>query len=229
MGELLMQADNKIRMHVEELFYKAPKSHRTIELKEELIANLQDRYADLVSQGKDEELAYNIAISGIGDIDELIRGLQEQYIFDPEAADRRRRKSAAFTSVAVGMYIFGLVPMILLANYGFEIIGAVTMFTVWAIATALIVYNSMSKPKYKKHQETMVEDFKEWASAKKNTKALRDSLNSIVWMSAVIIFLGGGFLFNKFNLFWLVFLLAAVVNKIINLVFKLNDYDGRDK
>jgi hypothetical protein len=83
----------------------------------------------------------------------------------------------------------------------------------------------MSKPKYNKGDETIVEEFKEWTVSHKKTKAMRNSINSIIWMSAVIIFLGGTLIFHKPHIIWLVFLLAAVVNKIVNLSFSYHEAD----
>lgn len=67
---------------LDELFENAPKTHRARELKEELLANLMDKYNDLISAGKNEEEAFNIAISSIGDIDEIINGLKEKDVLN---------------------------------------------------------------------------------------------------------------------------------------------------
>ncbi|MCL2055772.1 MAG: permease prefix domain 1-containing protein [Oscillospiraceae bacterium] len=212
-----MSAAQRIRVHVEELFLSAPKSHRTIELKEELIANLQDKLADLVAGGRDEETAYDIVISSIGDVDELIFSLQEQFILDPEVIELRRGRTAKFISIGVGMYVFGFVPFFLLLSYREVLAGLACMFLCWGIATSLIVYNALSRPKYSKTQDSIVEDFKEYTSVKKNDKQLRKSLNSIVWTTATFIFLGLGLVTRAWGVLWLIFILAAVVEKIIAL------------
>lgn len=219
-----MSANARIRVHVEDLFLNAPKSHRTIELKEELIANLQEKYADLIVQGKEEEAAYEIVITSIGDIDELIRGLNERYIFDPEAIDRQRQRSAILISIAVGIYIISLVPLFISIPHH-VLFGLAGMLTCWAIATMILIYNGVSKPKYKKDQDTLIEDFKQYTSEKKNGKAVKGSVDSIIWTSAVIIFLGGGFLTHRWNVLWLVFLLAAVVKQIVGLFYASIDRD----
>ena len=55
--------------YVELLFAGAPGAE---EMKQEILQNTLDRYDDLISQGKSEEAAYRLAISGIGDINELL-------------------------------------------------------------------------------------------------------------------------------------------------------------
>ena len=42
----------KLQKRIEELFENAPKTRKTNELKEELLANLIDKYNDLVDSGK---------------------------------------------------------------------------------------------------------------------------------------------------------------------------------
>lgn len=63
--------DEKLRSHVEALFENAPPTMKTVEIKEEILQNTMDRYHDLLAEGKDEQAAFNIAIAGIGDVEEL--------------------------------------------------------------------------------------------------------------------------------------------------------------
>ena len=65
--------NDKLRKHVDILFAAAPKSQKTAEIKEELLTNLNDKYNDLLSNGYDSTAAFHIALSGIGDIDELLK------------------------------------------------------------------------------------------------------------------------------------------------------------
>ena len=65
--------DEKLRSHVEALFENAPPTMKTVEIKEETLQNTMDRYYDLLAEGKDEQAAFNIAIAGIGDVEELLR------------------------------------------------------------------------------------------------------------------------------------------------------------
>ena len=59
--------DQLIR-HVKHLFEKIPSSH---DMQQEILQNSLDRYDDLISQGKSPEAAYQLAISGLGDLQEL--------------------------------------------------------------------------------------------------------------------------------------------------------------
>ncbi len=64
---------DKIEAYINELFKSAPDNPQTRELKEEILGNTLDKYEEQLSSGKDEASAYRIAITGIGDVDELIK------------------------------------------------------------------------------------------------------------------------------------------------------------
>lgn len=219
--------NEKIKQYVDSLFSQAPRTRRAEELKQELIANLLDKYDDLIKHGKDEETAYAIAISGIGDVDELIKNLREQDILDPASVQKMRQKSALMTSSAIGIYILSFIFPIIFSSAGrvLSTIGNVLMFLCWAFATALLVYNAMSKPKYVKIEDTLVEDFKEWKHEKNSKRALQNSLMSLIWMLSVIIFLAIGIFWNAWHPGWLIFLIAAVISQILRLllIYKSGD------
>lgn len=222
--------NERIKNHVEELFAGAPRSRRAIELKDELIANLNDRYNDLIAKGQDEGTAYNVVIAGIGDIDELIRGLREQEVFDPVQIQMQRQKSALLVSVSVAIFIMSLIVPITFNylenvqyNPIYQPVAVILMLICWAVATMLLVYNAMSKPKYVKLEDTMVEDFKEWKVNTEKQKTMRKSVNSLVWMLTVVVYLMLGLFFNAWHPGWLVFPLAAVVTHIIRMVYALKE------
>ncbi|SFD16929.1 permease prefix domain 1-containing protein [Clostridium uliginosum] len=213
----------KFRERLEELFKNAPETHRARELKEELLANLMDKYNDLVSCGKSEEEAFNITISGIGDIDELIRGLKEKDVFDYEQMKKNSKKSALILSISIGLYIMSVVVLIL-CNEVFKIdenIAVCLMLTIDAVATCLIVYNAVSRPKYIKADDTIVEEFKEWKSANNTEKQLIKSIKSIVWLVITAIYFAVSFAFGIWGYSWIIFIIGSAIEKIITLVFEL--------
>lgn len=114
-----------IRAYVDELFRDAPDTQRAYEMKVELVQNLLDKYNDLVASGKTEEDAYNITIYGIGDIAELLEEMRREEPGHPaggqgatyyKAMYHFRRRSAALTAVAVSLYIFSIIPVIVLLS-----------------------------------------------------------------------------------------------------------------
>ena len=65
--------EDKLRRYVDGLFEEATPSRKTVELKEEMIQNLEDKYNDLLKDGKTPEAAFNIVIAGIGDVSALLK------------------------------------------------------------------------------------------------------------------------------------------------------------
>lgn len=66
----------KIKNYVDKLFIDKPNEPSVNDTKEELLANLNDKFNDLISDGKNPEEAYLLVISGIGEIEELLKPLQ---------------------------------------------------------------------------------------------------------------------------------------------------------
>ena len=67
-----------IQEHVDALFREIPDSERKDALKKEIVANLQEKVADLMAQGKAEEDAINRAIVEFGDISDIRDELRTQ-------------------------------------------------------------------------------------------------------------------------------------------------------
>ena len=70
--------EDKLRAHMDHLFREVPLTKKSVELKEEILQNLVDKYHDLIAEGKSEEAAYNIAVASVGDISELLDSLKEE-------------------------------------------------------------------------------------------------------------------------------------------------------
>jgi hypothetical protein len=221
----VMKMYEKLRKRLDELFENAPKNRRANDLKEELLANLIDKYNDLIKSGKSEDEAINIVISGIGDVDDLIKGLKDQDVFNYERAQKERQKSALILSISIGMYIMSVVILILCSEI-FEIndnISVCLMLTLDAIATCLIVYHYASRPKYIKANDTMVEEFKEWKSSNNQKSTVLRSVRSIVWMLTTIVYFIVSFSFDNWYISWIIFLIGAAVERAITLVFQLKE------
>lgn len=215
----------KLRKEVDELFKDAPRTARANELKEEVLANLIDRYNDLISEGKSEEEAIKKAIAGVGDVDELISALRKNDVFNYEEMKKDKQKSALILSVSVGLYIMSVVILILFTEV-FDISGEISvcvMLTMVAIATGLIIYNSKSYTKYVKSDDTLVEDFKEWKSTKTKNEEVVESIKSIIWTVTVAIYLIVSFGFNAWRYSWIIFIIGVAIKKIITLIFQMKE------
>jgi len=218
--------EDNIRRHVDNLFAETAPSKKAVELKEEMIQNLSDKYRDLTNEGKTPEAAYNITIAGIGDISGLLAELEnemnnlEQTTNETNAS---RQRSAMFTAIAVMMYILCVLPLIIMSMVGFIYsaqIGIPVMFIMIAGATGLLIYNSMSKPK-QPNSETMVEEFREWQSDDKDRKALRKAISSALWSITIALYLIISFMTGAWFITWIIFIIAAAVESLINVLYTI--------
>ena len=212
---------DKLRNFIESLFEDAPKNKQTIELKEEMLQNLIDKYNDLVDSGKSSEAAYNIATASIGDIHELIRQIEKREENNPlfeQNYDKGRKRFALLLSISVMLYILCVVPVILLED---SVLGVVIMFVMVAIATVLILYNNMTKPKYLKKDSTVVEEFKEWKANSTEKNTLYQSITKVMWSCITILYFIVSFLTMAWHITWIIFLIGSAIQGIIRAIFEL--------
>lgn len=213
---------DSIRRYIEELFAGTIASRKAVELKEEMIQNLNEKYSDLLSEGKTPEAAYNITIAGIGDISYLLKDLEQDGVH-PSAIAAARQRSALFTAAAVMLYIISVVPLIVLTTLskgtGAAVIGIVLMFVLIACATGILVYNAMTKPKYHKTDDTMVEEFKEWQSVSHEKKTLLSSVSSAAWSIIVALYFLISFYTGAWYITWVIFIIGGAIQSIINIAF----------
>lgn len=215
--------NDKIRIYVEKLFTDAPRTKKIHDLREELIYNLTDKYNDLIATGQEETAAYNSVISGIGDVNELIASVADQDVFHMENEAKQRKQSAFIVSICVGLYILSLLSAIVLdqlldVDSG---LSAVVLFLIAGVATCILIYHFMSRPKYTKAEGSVVEEFKEWNADQKRNKEVEKAITSVLWTVTVAVYLIASFVFGIWPYSWLIFIIAAAVNAVINAIFQL--------
>lgn len=117
--------NERIRNYVEQIFTDAPQTKATVELRDEIAQNTNERYNDLIAEGKSEEDAFNIAVSGIGDTTELLETLKPaKPEYTKEEIERDRQKNAFCLAVAVMIYILSPMATLLFP----DTTGVVLMF-----------------------------------------------------------------------------------------------------
>lgn len=208
----------KLNAYINSIFEEAPVTKKILELKEEMQRNLTDKYNDLISEGKTPEAAFNLAVASVGDItsliDELNRDKRTLSSYDKSA---EKNKFALMTAVSVTLYVLAIIPLLILQNE----VGLVLMFVVAAAATGLIIYATMTKPRYEKFDETLVEDFKKWKSATVEQNELYKVISSLFWTLVVAVYLLTSFYTQSWHLTWIIFLIGSALNEVIKAVFEL--------
>jgi len=214
--------NERIKTHVNSLFQGAPQTRKVLDLKEELLANLNSKYDDLIAGGFTPDDAYSTVIAGIGDISELVRQIQNESAFNSHYSTEDKKKSAVLTAIAVGLFILSPGAVIffdsVLHLYN---AGPIMMFVFIAVATGLLIYNGMTRPKYVKEDETIVEEFKQWKSESSEKKRLMKSISAVLWPLIVVIYLAFSFMFAAWAYSWIIFIIGVFIEGVIKLVFEL--------
>ncbi|MCL2711160.1 MAG: permease prefix domain 1-containing protein [Planctomycetaceae bacterium] len=139
--------NDKLCKHVNILFAAAPKNQKAEEIKEELLTNLNDKYNDLLSDGYDSTAAFHIALSGIGDIDELLRecGGTVQADAAPISPAPQESRLPVYSVLAFLLFCaFPVLPVILNvfgSSFTWELF---CFFLVWVFAGSVVLYGIVS-------------------------------------------------------------------------------------
>lgn len=214
--------EQALREYVENIFKEAPNTLKAVELKEEIVQNLIEKYHDLLNEGKSEQAAYNISVASIGDVNELLRSIEPTNNAAAASAQQKSTgtvRNALMTAIAVMLYILSPVPCILMPDS--EMLGPVLLFVIVAIATGLLIFNSIMKKQYKKSDDTMVENFKEWNQKEQSRKSLRRAVNTIIWSLTLIAYFVVSFSTGAWYITWIIFLMGATACAINGAVFEL--------
>ena len=199
--------------YVELLFAGAPGSE---EIKQEILQNTLDRYDDLVSQGKTEAAAYRLAISGIGDINEILgqpagHTAPAAQPRQPESEDREQRKLRA---VAIAMYILCPIPLFILSEFDLATMGLCFTLALVATATYLLMLARKGEP----------EDESEVAGAPVSPK--KQAVGRILGSVTLVVYLLVSFLTHAWAITWLIFPISGCIKGIINAVIDLKEVNS---
>lgn len=218
--------EDKLRAYMDHLFRDVRPTKKSVELKEEILQNLVDKYQDLLGEGKSPEAAYNIAVASIGDMEDLLAGLKKEELGgsspDNEEIEQGRKKSAILISISVMLYIMSLLPPILLSDTSYsDRLAPALMFLIIAIATGLIIYNHLSRPRYYKKDDSIVEEFKEWQEQTDSSRRARKAISSALWSVVVVVYILVSFWTMSWHITWVIFLIGAAIEGIIKAIFEL--------
>lgn len=224
MGETQMNA--KIKNYVEVLFSDIPKTRKSQELKEEILSNLMDRFNGYLSDGKSENEAYTLAVTDLGDVDEMLKSIVPEKEIK-EKIDSYRKLRARNTSIAVCMYILGAAFLILFSclsemlnmeELG-AIIGLVGLLVLVAGATGILIYTNMSIPQ---EIEPYINPSKE-DEFDKTTRSgeILDSILKLFWMLVTIIYLAFSFSTGRWDFSWIIWLIAVAIKQAIIAIYNM--------
>ncbi len=213
--------NKKIKNYVEVLFSDIPKSKKALELKEEMLSNMNERFNDYTLDGKSENQAYSLVISNLGDIDEMLKEVMPTEEFS-KRSDFYRTRNAKWKAFAIMLYI--LSPAVLMGSdiiFNSGEMGLLVMFLLIAIATGIMVFISSSTPPEFKTNDKDDDSFD--YSVLKNPQD-RQSLKlfiSIFWSATTVIYFLVSFLTMDWHITWLIFVVAGIIESIIKTSYAL--------
>lgn len=177
--------------------------------KQEILQNTLDRYDDLIAEGKTEEAAYRLAISGIGDINEIL-GRKESQLPAVTVAEAQTETDTAFKkllrAIAVGLYILCPLPLIALSELGMDTFGLCGLLCFVAVATVLMILGSKKGDK-PSHSDNDDED--------KPKSELGKSVSSLIWAIGLAVYLILSFLTGAWHITWVIFPILGAVNALV--------------
>ena len=181
------------------------------DIRQEILQNTLDRYDDLIAEGKVPEAAYRLAITGIGDISEIlgtpsvpVRPVQEM----PAEPDDPRKK--VMRAIAIGLYIICMIPLIVLSDMGMDILGLCGTLSIAAVATVLIILGAKKST-----------DDEEKKAPNTEKSPLAKSITALIWSLGLALYFILSFATNAWHITWVIFpilgaldgLTAAIVDR----------------
>lgn len=215
----------KLRDYIENLFAAAPRTKQAYELKEEIIRNTIERYHDLIADGKAEGEAYNLAIAGIGDINELLNELGANPVEEGTCTDEQlaqiKSRGTIFKTIAVALYILCVTPCIFFGMFGWGSFGSILMFFMISTATGLLIYNHYTKLLLLENDPIVIKNTK--------VKAIMRAVAIGLYISCPTPPIFVGFISGRSSLGalgWFIFIAAATALLILSRIF--NTYTKTD-
>lgn len=190
----------------------------TEEIRQEILQNTLDRYDDLIAQGKTPEAAYRLAISGIGDINEIIGATApaESTPAQPQMEDRKFSLTPLWKKViraaAICLYIISPIPLFVLSELGMETIGLCGTLGIVAVATALIVLAGGKSGKAPEKHE-----------AREPESELEKAIGSAIGILGLCIYLAISFATHAWWITWLVFPIMGAIKGLVKACIDLKE------
>ena len=175
------------------------------DVKQEILQNTLDRYDDLIAEGKVPEAAYRLAITGIGDINEILGSQPSHAAPQPNQSgpevdsDKYHRLQRG---IAIACFILCPVPLLLCVVEGQVMIGITMMLVIIAVGTMLMVVSG-----------------KDQAQPPRRHNSLFVSIAmSLLWPLATIVYFLISFSTGAWHLTWLVFPIAGAISAVIRAI-----------
>lgn len=146
-----------IKGYLESMFANYPNTPEVVRAKSELLQMMEDKYSELISEGKNENEAIGTVISEFGNLDEIAESLGISQIAQTVAMAPARRKvtldeiksyletekqNAGNIAIGVAYCIMCVIPPIIVDMYAwYEFIGVICMFGMIVAGVILFIWS----------------------------------------------------------------------------------------
>lgn len=191
---------DQLKSYIDLLFAGTPNA---ADIKQEILQNTLDKYDDMIAQGRSPQSAYQLAICGIGDINEIL-GFESINTTTPQPQEKAKPATACkpvwkkvLSAVAICLYIMCPIPLFVLQNET----GLCGLLTFVAVATALMVIcGGKSKSDGSCEQPS--------TSPKEE---LRKAVKTIIWILGLCVYFALSIALQAWHITWLLFPITASV------------------
>ena len=206
----------QLTQYIDLLFAGAPGAE---DIRQEILQNTLDRYDDLIDQGKSPEAAYRLAISGIGDINEILGSAPavpaEPASFFPIRGEADAENSRKMRAAAIAMYIACPIPLIILSEFGLDTLGLCLLLLLVAAATALLMLAKKQHPEEPMEFEAKVHDTP--------SSKLKKSIADLIGVITLAVYLVVSFATQAWYITWLIFPISACIKGIVTAILDLKE------
>ena len=220
----------KIRVFVDNVFSGLPKTKEVIDMKRDILSNMEEHYLELIKQGKDEDTAFGIVVSEFGSIEDIRRELNLDEILYNESNlpidednpmisyfQRKFRNGiiAGVVCCIIGVFGTAVIYEIFYYNYLVEAMQIAWFSVFVCIGVILFIYWGMEKDRFEKSCGSLngMEAFQE---APMKNKKMKGIINGILWQLTVLIYLLMGFFMGLWHPGWIIFIISAIISSVIN-------------
>lgn len=192
------------------------------DMKQEILQNTLDRYDDLIAEGKVPQAAYRLAISGIGDINEIL-GTERQNIpavshpvAKKEVTENDTHTKKLLRAIAVGLYILCPLPLILLSELGMSTLGLCGTLAIVAVATVMIILGG-------KKDGDDDDDEEEEEGPLTPSQELRKAIQSVINTIGLVLYFVISFATKAWYITWLIFPIMGAVWGLTKAILDLKE------
>lgn len=184
------------------------------DIKQEILQNTLDRYDDLIAEGKSPEAAYRLAITGIGDLGEILGNSPRTPsgsapVREPEDSDNLVKK--CLRAAAIFLYIISPIPLFILSEFlGMETIGLCGTISIVAVATVLLILGGKKSSKPAPRAEE--------AEASSPRQELHKSVDGMIWAIGLAVYFIVSFATMAWHVTWVIFPITAAVKGLVRVL-----------